>query len=70
MDFRASNRSIMVSYEKIIRQFLKLVFKWELFVSFRVQSGATIFILCATVQCIVLTYSCSIIYGLLRGCYN
>ena len=34
-----SNRSTMVSYEKIIRRFLKfhLVFKWELFVSFCVQ---------------------------------
>ena len=34
-----SNKSIMVSYEKIIRRFLKfhLVFKWELFVSFRAQ---------------------------------
>ena len=29
-------------------------------------NGAAIFIPCATVQCIVLTYSCSVIHGLLH----
>ena len=60
-----SNRSTMVSCEKII------VFKWELFVSFRHDTnGDVIFIPYATVQCIVPTYSCSVIYGLLQDCYN
>ena len=38
----------MVSYEKIIRQFLKfhLVFKWELFVSFHVQMVPPFYSVC------------------------
>ena len=37
---------------------------------FSCTNGAAIFIPCAIVQCIVPTYSCSVIYGVLQGCCN
>ena len=67
-----SNRSTMVSCDKNNKTIFEILSSFQMgaVCFFSCANGVTMFIPCATVQCIVPTYSCSVIHGLLQGCYN